>query len=169
MGVQRACLLAIGILVVNGNGLSNKLLACWKNMAAPAEAVCRAEGGGMRCSNECESEVKLLIGKLSSCCAEGPPEQKPRCEATAQQVEESLSTTYYRTCPSSVDEITAALMDVMPFGSFRNNAPIVAVASEKSVSTCVLAIGAAIAGATGASVAMVLASYIGRKQVLLPN
>eukprot|EP00927_Polykrikos_kofoidii_P027989 TRINITY_DN2450_c0_g1_i1.p1 TRINITY_DN2450_c0_g1~~TRINITY_DN2450_c0_g1_i1.p1 ORF type:complete len:169 (-),score=10.73 TRINITY_DN2450_c0_g1_i1:311-817(-) len=168
MGVQRACLLAIGILVVNGNEWSN-LRVCWRHITAPAVAVCKAGGGGFRCSNECESEINHLVGKFSSCCAGWRPEQKPRCERIAQQVDKHLYTNYHRTCPSSVDEITAALMDVMPFGSFPNNAPIAAVASEKSVSTCVLAIGAAIAGATGASVAMVLASYIGRKQVLLPN
>eukprot|EP00927_Polykrikos_kofoidii_P015912 TRINITY_DN1713_c0_g1_i11.p1 TRINITY_DN1713_c0_g1~~TRINITY_DN1713_c0_g1_i11.p1 ORF type:complete len:167 (-),score=21.91 TRINITY_DN1713_c0_g1_i11:67-567(-) len=166
--MNRAYLLAIGILVATGDASSQSFNTCFMNKIKPAMAVCGKE---MRCSPACESAIKRLGTTLDgSCCAEIPPSKsRSECDEQMPHAGALILSRYHTKCPSSVGDFAAVLMDVMPFGYYANDAPVVEVANEHFVNLGVFAVGAVIAGAVGASVAMVVASWNVRKQALLAN
>eukprot|EP00927_Polykrikos_kofoidii_P059715 TRINITY_DN54855_c0_g1_i1.p1 TRINITY_DN54855_c0_g1~~TRINITY_DN54855_c0_g1_i1.p1 ORF type:complete len:164 (-),score=20.72 TRINITY_DN54855_c0_g1_i1:130-621(-) len=163
MGVHRLCLCAICFLAGVGDASSESFDACIQEKSAPAMAVCGRE---LRCSAECESAVNSFSEQILVCCAELPVPARWHCDLRYPKMFRSR---YESKCLSFVDDFTAALMKILPFGNYHHEVPVAAVAKDKIVRADVLVIGAAIAGAAGASVAMVVASYIVRKQVLLPN
>eukprot|EP00927_Polykrikos_kofoidii_P070446 TRINITY_DN666_c0_g1_i7.p2 TRINITY_DN666_c0_g1~~TRINITY_DN666_c0_g1_i7.p2 ORF type:complete len:116 (-),score=18.68 TRINITY_DN666_c0_g1_i7:44-340(-) len=97
-------------------------------------------------------------------------EARTECENQMRAVGGMILSKYQQVCPSAMDDFTVALWEAMPFGLHAHDEPVVAVAKETRVNVGTVAVGAALAGAIGASVALAVASWSARKQdVLLAN
>eukprot|EP00927_Polykrikos_kofoidii_P070441 TRINITY_DN666_c0_g1_i14.p1 TRINITY_DN666_c0_g1~~TRINITY_DN666_c0_g1_i14.p1 ORF type:complete len:175 (-),score=26.79 TRINITY_DN666_c0_g1_i14:44-490(-) len=143
--------------------------SCIKQKFGPLIAQC-GTGHLPRCTPACESEMEALDGKFNGCCMEAPMEKRSECEMGVRQFPRDILSEYHRVCPSAMDDFTVALLEAMPFGLHAHDEPVVAVAKETRVNVGTVAVGAALAGAIGASVALAVASWSARKQdVLLAN
>eukprot|EP00927_Polykrikos_kofoidii_P015921 TRINITY_DN1713_c0_g1_i7.p1 TRINITY_DN1713_c0_g1~~TRINITY_DN1713_c0_g1_i7.p1 ORF type:complete len:166 (-),score=27.54 TRINITY_DN1713_c0_g1_i7:67-564(-) len=165
MAMKRASVLAMCILVAIGDAAFPKAFNdCVMKEVGPVQAVCKG------CSPECESALEALSTKLDGhCCVYfSDLNERALCEERMPRAGAHILKAYHAHCPV-FDDFAAALMDVMPFRYYGNKKAVVAVETEKSLNLGVVAIGAAIAGAVGASVAMVVASWNVRKQALLAN
>eukprot|EP00927_Polykrikos_kofoidii_P070445 TRINITY_DN666_c0_g1_i6.p1 TRINITY_DN666_c0_g1~~TRINITY_DN666_c0_g1_i6.p1 ORF type:complete len:167 (-),score=26.44 TRINITY_DN666_c0_g1_i6:44-544(-) len=142
--------------------------SCIRQKLDPAAAQCGDHRP--RCTPACESEMGALDGKFNVCCMEVPTEKRSQCEIAVRQWPRDILSMYHRACPRALDDFTVALLEAMPFGLHAHDEPVVAVAKETRVNVGTVAVGAALAGAIGASVALAVASWSARKQdVLLAN
>ena len=156
--------------VAMGEASMESFRACLMQKLGPAMAQC-GTGNMPRCTPACESEIEALGAKLDgSCCTEAPIEARSQCEQQMRQVGGLILSKYQQVCPTEMDDFAVALSEAMPFGLHAHDKPVVAVAKETGVNVGTVAVGAALAGAIGASVALAVASWSARKQdVLLAN
>eukprot|EP00927_Polykrikos_kofoidii_P021305 TRINITY_DN201_c0_g1_i2.p1 TRINITY_DN201_c0_g1~~TRINITY_DN201_c0_g1_i2.p1 ORF type:complete len:170 (+),score=21.77 TRINITY_DN201_c0_g1_i2:220-729(+) len=158
-------------LAAFGEASMESLQACLTNKIKPAIGPC---GTGMvpRCTPECKSAIEEVVAKLDgSCCSEAPPNfGKLRCESEIKGVGPSLTDGFRHTCPDVLDDFTVALSEMLPFDFRSDDEPAAAVVKVEPANSGTIAVGAAAAGAVGASVALAIASWSSRKHdALLAN
>eukprot|EP00927_Polykrikos_kofoidii_P055365 TRINITY_DN49635_c0_g1_i1.p1 TRINITY_DN49635_c0_g1~~TRINITY_DN49635_c0_g1_i1.p1 ORF type:complete len:166 (+),score=20.10 TRINITY_DN49635_c0_g1_i1:83-580(+) len=158
----------IAAILVIGEASMGSFKACLMQKIGHVK-LCRSESGIPECSPACESATEDLASKFDgSCCSEVP--KMPQCEQRMKNVGADILSKYHQQCSYTMGDFTAALSDVMPFELHAHAGPVGAVAEEAGVNVGVIAVGAAIAGAVGASVALAVASWSALKQdVLLAN
>eukprot|EP00927_Polykrikos_kofoidii_P038156 TRINITY_DN3244_c0_g1_i2.p1 TRINITY_DN3244_c0_g1~~TRINITY_DN3244_c0_g1_i2.p1 ORF type:complete len:131 (+),score=20.66 TRINITY_DN3244_c0_g1_i2:54-395(+) len=110
------------------------------------------------------------LPSIAKCCVEPEANDQKKCLEGIGMFGAFVETSYHQHCPGTMNQFQAAFMDVLPVPNHAEHTRAVTAVEEKHVNIVMIAATATVAGAVGASVAMAVAWWSGRKQdVLLAN